>query len=146
MKPSSRNAVRKFCSNPSPPLDPWVRIPILAIFAGCCARAATGHAAAPPSQVMKSRRRITNPPDRAQPTTSSIRMCVVPHSKFGRSTSAWGHERKPHGEHIWCALPPTADIGRADRTSARGQKRSFPKLFDHLIGEGEKRVRYGEAE
>jgi hypothetical protein len=30
--------------------------PMRIIFAGCCARAATGHAAAPPTSVMKSRR------------------------------------------------------------------------------------------
>jgi hypothetical protein len=31
---------------------------------GCCARTASGHAAAPPSEAMKSRRRISDPPQR----------------------------------------------------------------------------------
>ena len=35
--------------------DPALRNPITGI-AGCCARAASGHAAAPPSSVMNSRR------------------------------------------------------------------------------------------
>ena len=40
--------------------DPGLRNPITGI-AGCCARAANGHAAAPPISVMNSRRRISWP-------------------------------------------------------------------------------------
>ena len=35
--------------------------PMIGIFAGCCARAASGHAAAPPSSVMNSRRFTRSP-------------------------------------------------------------------------------------
>ena len=51
--------------NPSPNVvhggdGNWWRKPITGI-AGCCARAASGHAATPPSPAMKSRRRIRDP-------------------------------------------------------------------------------------
>ena len=35
---------------------PALRMPTIYLFPACCARAASGHAAAPPSSVMKSRR------------------------------------------------------------------------------------------
>jgi hypothetical protein len=50
---------------------------------GCCARAASGHAAAaPPSKVMNSRRLMGYLRRGSHPTTSSNERHVVHHSKF----------------------------------------------------------------
>src|SRR5215204_7131668 len=62
---------------------------------GCCARAASGHAAAaPPSSVMNSRRLMGS--SRADPSSKlrlSQEACVVRHSKIARPTSGLGHTR-----------------------------------------------------
>jgi hypothetical protein len=42
------------------PTNPGAMYPIIGIVR-CCARATTGHAAAPPSPAMNSRRRMLNP-------------------------------------------------------------------------------------
>src|SRR5215472_19277198 len=66
--------------------------------ARCCARAASGQVAAPPSSPMKSRRRIV-PPGVRRGTVSGnlpyrrIGGCVVHHSKFPRATSGNGMVR-----------------------------------------------------
>ena len=43
-----------------PPVRPARRNPTIGIAGRCCSRAANGHAAAPPSSVMKSRRLMPN--------------------------------------------------------------------------------------
>src|ERR1700736_4638672 len=45
---------------------PGVSTPIRGIFVACCARAASGHADAPPRRLMNSRRRISAPKLRGQ--------------------------------------------------------------------------------
>jgi hypothetical protein len=42
------------------------------IFAGCCARTASGQAVAAPTPAMKSRRFIANPPDALNPSVSNF--------------------------------------------------------------------------
>jgi hypothetical protein len=56
--------------------------------AGCCARAANGHAAAPPSSVMNARRLM--PPIRP---SSSPGMATSDRPARGRSTAASGYPR-----------------------------------------------------
>jgi hypothetical protein len=57
IQPSSRNRCTKAAAH-----WPWIvgmvepRNPMVGNFPACCARAASGHAAAPPSSVMNSRR------------------------------------------------------------------------------------------
>src|SRR5215472_5516171 len=60
-QPSSRNrytkpAVQSFQTESEP--DPAPKKPIVGSLLTCCARAASGHAAAPPSSVMNSRRHL----------------------------------------------------------------------------------------
>ena len=75
----------------------------------CCARTATGHAAAVLAiMVMKSRRRIVA----SQSEKPSIGGCVVHHSKIGRATSATGQKRTWRDQIAMSALPPIADIPR----------------------------------
>src|SRR5262249_41922680 len=52
---------------------PRLRCLMRATFAGCCARTASGHAAAPPSSVMNSRRLIHSPRRRGRAALSSQR-------------------------------------------------------------------------
>jgi hypothetical protein len=61
--PQSPQAVAAFLlprplprSSKTPDFRPIQRVQAITGIAGCCARAASGHAAAPPSSVMKSRR------------------------------------------------------------------------------------------
>ena len=86
-------------------------------FAGCCTRAATGHAAAaPPSSVTNSRRFIAFP--RA--------ICGRTLTSAGRNApSFWG---------------PLADIRRC------GKFRHEMQLLDHLVGAGEQHGRNLDAE
>ena len=96
--------------------------------AGRCACAAIGQiAAAPPTNVMNSRRRMYDP-RRA--------VIVSVQSANKKSMSALGQSR-----HVQCASP----------MSALGQKRTFgaaakTTLFDHLVGGSEQRRRHLEAE
>ena len=58
--------------------------PMVGSFAGCCARAASGHAAAaPPRRVMNSRRRISAPKLRGQ-------HCIGSNEYFDRAET--GHQ------------------------------------------------------
>ena len=67
--------------------------PIRRIRSPCCARAASGHAAAePPINEMKSRRLMCPQTERPNlPLSSACRNCVVQHSKIGWPGSGWGH-------------------------------------------------------
>src|SRR5215468_4753350 len=63
----TRNAASDVADSPG---DLLLRNPITGI-AGCCARAASGHAAAPPNSVMKSRRLMGAYPKARSPTDYS---------------------------------------------------------------------------
>jgi hypothetical protein len=80
-----------------------------------CTGTSSGHASvgstAPPRNVMKSRRLMSNPPDRAQPTTSSIRGCAVRHrAKFGRRCLQGVIFRRQDATAGTVGQPPRADI------------------------------------
>jgi hypothetical protein len=61
-----RSQDREFpCGKPGAPVTAGVRMPTRGTFVGCCARAASGHAAAPPMRVMSSRRFTRSPRRRA---------------------------------------------------------------------------------
>jgi hypothetical protein len=72
---------------------PRSRYPMRATFAGCCARAVSGHATAEPTNEMKSRRlmcpQIEGP---NLPYRRGSRNRVVRHSKIGRPTSGLGQK------------------------------------------------------
>src|SRR5262249_51314224 len=90
--------------------------PMVGSFGGCCARAASGHAAAPPSSEMNVRRLMcsSQPEDCSLPHRS--RKCrVVHHSKLGRPLSQLGHSRGLDRTLAVTGLPLTADM----RTNAR---------------------------
>jgi hypothetical protein len=68
-----------YCSNIRLPASP-----------PCCARATSGHPAAPPRRVIKSRRLMRLPParDRSLPH-DLVPNCLVHHSKFGGEWQGW---------------------------------------------------------
>ena len=68
-----------------------MNIPIRRIPLGCCARAASGHAAAPPSSVMNSRRLMLTSLRRGSDlTTPSSENRTVRHSKSSGQMSQLG--------------------------------------------------------
>jgi hypothetical protein len=61
--------------------------------AGCCARAASGHALAPPISLMKSRRLISSAPTEAETLAHVWGSAVAPqrvHVRFGSKAAAIG--------------------------------------------------------
>ena len=74
--------------------EPLWRNPITGIV-GCCARAGSGHAAAPPSRAMNSRRLMGKPP--VLTPSNKLRLSrvagVVRHNKIARPMTGLGHER-----------------------------------------------------
>jgi hypothetical protein len=61
---SSRRCTKAACQSLQPERVPAPKNPMVGSFEVCCARAANGHAAAPPSRVMNSRRFIIRSPRR----------------------------------------------------------------------------------
>jgi hypothetical protein len=98
IQPSLPSRCSKLASRwPSTDAVLWPRYPMVGSFAGCCARAASGHApVAPPSSVMKSRRLMGHP----LPTSTLYHIvehgCVVRHSKFDPLVTGLGHSRHLH--------------------------------------------------
>src|SRR6516165_514391 len=83
--------------------------------AGCCARAASGHpAAAPPRNVMNSRR-LTGRPLNQRVLPYHAVGYIVHHGKFWVPMSALGQKRTLAHIHVMSALPPIADIGTQSR-------------------------------
>src|SRR5262249_25492885 len=68
----------------------------------CCARAASGHVDAPPSNVMKSRR-LTGRPSKQTTVPYHSGGCIVPHDKLEQPMSELGHSGKAHTEHLTAA-------------------------------------------
>jgi hypothetical protein len=99
-----RNAV-KTCTR-SASAEP-LRNPITSI-PGCCARAASGHAAVPPTMAINSRRLMV-PSNRGLHPTTSLNERVVRHSKIGHSTSGMGQTTTMLPGRL-CQLSPAADI------------------------------------
>src|SRR5262245_10888859 len=113
MNPTSfrpwRNAARRLAM---PSDDLLSRKPITGRV-GCCARAASGHAAAPLSRVMKSRRRTCCPQNEDCTLPHGDRKYrVVHHSKFGGQCRSWVKSGKAQNEHIMSTLSPKADIAQ----------------------------------
>jgi hypothetical protein len=170
-QPSSDNR----CSKASAHLlhaegDAAPKKPMVGTLAGCCVRAATGHAAAPPSAAMNSRLRILGPhADRRSLSRSGLhwnRLAGLSSAGLmapGRAlvgTSWRGLGRRPAMAGValeiacwqvcrgrrWC---PTgrffpsigAFLRRLDRTSLR-----LAHLLDHHVGAQQNRLRHGEAE
>src|SRR6516225_2200167 len=108
-------------------------MPIRRTRSGCCARAASGHTAAPQTIVMKSRRLIASPEAQTE-----HRNCSNWRARRGRNAamSALGQKQTLGRVCVMSALPPKADIDCASRDvrfvpkadigairSASGQKR-----------------------
>src|SRR3974390_1395259 len=91
-------------------------------FAFCWARAAVGHAAAPPISVMNSRR-LMDSPRLGSPNSStawSLGGCIVRYSKRSAENDEMGH---------WRPLCATAELA----------------LFDHLVSALQEGFWHGEA-
>jgi hypothetical protein len=100
------------------------------IRSGCCARTASGNAAAEPaSTLMNSRRLIAFPMAGTRHRTGST--YSLEGLGVSRPMSALGHKRT-------CAVQETM--------SAKGQKQTSLALFDHLIGSRKQFVWDGESE
>src|SRR6516164_4983168 len=67
--------------------------PIRRIRSACCARAASGNAAAPPTMAINSRRLMV-PSNRGLHPTTSLNERIVRRSKIVRSISGLGHNRR----------------------------------------------------
>ena len=95
--------------------EPLWRNPITGIV-GCCARAGSGHAAAPPSRAMNSRRLMGKPP--VLTPSNKLRLSrvagVVRHNKIARPMTGLGHERRPMQQATVPQLPlcPVSDRSR----------------------------------
>src|SRR6516165_7779406 len=84
--------------------------PIVRTLVGCCARAASGHAAvAPPTSVMNSRR-LTSWSIKQRGLPYHAIDCIVHHGKFWLPISALGQKRTLWWVEAMSALPPKADI------------------------------------
>jgi hypothetical protein len=81
-------------------------------FPACCARAANGQAAAPPSSVMNSRRLMSARPQ-AEGRTLPHRLresAAVQHSKIDRRMSESGQLRRLRSVRVTSAVPPKAAL------------------------------------
>src|SRR5262249_9067141 len=94
-------------------------------FPGCCARAASGHAAAElATPLMKSRRRIVCPRLRTAPTYSAITAGICD----------WRNGVARHQfEPFMSALPPKADMDQSDCDVSFVPKADIARLFDQLV-------------
>src|SRR6516162_4727195 len=125
--PSSRNALEKAVMTAVKTGTLGLRKPIVCIFPGCCARAASVHAAAEPTiTLMKLRRRIASPqkaPDHAN-CKHNYSSDFLP-AEWGSGVSlhgsnpdplmsALGQKRTVECVRAMSALPPKADIRRCN--------------------------------
>ena len=136
------------CTQPisGDPTGPESAGPPITGIAACCARAASGHAAALGSSDMNSRRLMCSPQaeDNTLPHRGKSR--VVHHSNFGPPDS-------PHGSFASKAVeavrpctsdtPPKADVNSPSwlpplsAITGCEQSQQDNPLFDHLVGNGE---------
>src|SRR6516165_4504048 len=105
-------------------------MPIRRTRSGCCARAATGHTAAPPTIVMKSRRLIAS--TEAQ---TEHRNCSNWRARRGRNAamSALGHKRTLEEVLAMSALPPKADMHQQDCDVSFVPKADIPRRGRSLV-------------
>jgi hypothetical protein len=88
--------------------------PISRIRSVCCARAASGSAAAPPMSVMKSRRLMGSLSPRITPYHIAVGMPPCDHNKIDRRMAEVGQLRLRPSEPMATACPqwgPEADMG-----------------------------------
>src|SRR6478736_3555469 len=131
-----------------PSTDALCRNPTTGIV-GCCAHAANGHAAAPPTSVMNSRRFISYPrPTRSWRNYSRSGPCIA--AKVARSCPSRVKTGKVRSEHIESALSPEAvvrvdmPVGRVVPQPAVSNCSRPARLFDHLIRSCQQHWRHGE--
>jgi hypothetical protein len=98
------------------------------IRSACCARAASGHIATPPANVMNSRRLIACP---LRLRTQDI-VPVQPRSVKG-PMSALGHKWTFAMQKRMSALPPKADMCGAVAHVCFGPIADITNLFDQLV-------------
>ena len=79
------------------------------VFVTCCARAASGHEAAPRTSVMNSRR-LTDWPRKQSVLPYHAVGRIVHHGKFWLPMSALGQKQTSAHVRVMSALPPKADI------------------------------------
>ena len=97
------------------------------IRSGCCARATTGHAAAPPRAAMNARRLISHPSDKGR-TLAHRQPRIVRRITCIGTMSELGHKRTFAVQNGMSALhliaTVKADIASQDECSSRQQRRS----------------------
>ena len=78
---------------------------------GCCARAARGHTAAPPSSAINSRRCMCCPQSEARTLPHRCRKCgMMRHSKIGCRWQRWVMSLRISNVQEWSAYPPILSV------------------------------------
>ena len=120
--PRLNDASRDFISGSSS-ADP-ISMPMRCIRSGCCARAASGHAAAPPSKVMNSRRLdVGHGAFPRQPVCRALSLpayvvCLSPDS--GHSADIPGRQLRATSELMRCSTQQLHSITSSARPSKKG--------------------------
>jgi hypothetical protein len=115
-----RDGSRNNCQNCSEPGDPTTRTPMVGTF-GCCACAASGHAAALPRSVMNSRRLIGAPRLKREP---SYRQTLVRWK--GRTCPLWVKSRHLQRKRSCPLYPRKRTCAVQGPMSALGQYLNVP--------------------